>query len=243
MNNTARCYFWKYGGYTLCDDSIIKYCKNRNIDIVEVPYEIDNNSIYDIWAKVIKFVSDDINKHKPKLCFTSNHSLNVAAMSPFMHEYNNIIYIDAHADCNTPQTSPTGNIHGMGLAALCGKGEPKIISSVSHYCKSIQGIGIRDTDNFELQNVDILRLCTFDNIDYNQKSCISFDVDALDPQYYTSCHLNVGNGLSSNALRNFLSKVNLNNIGIIEVSEINRLTDKDEKVLDFILEPIFDRLS
>ncbi len=241
--NRARGYFWKFGGCKTCDRSIIDYCRNRNIDVVEIPYDISAQSIYDVWAKVIKYVADDIKTHQPKLCFTSNHCLNVAVMSPFMDKYNNIIYIDAHADCNTPETSPTGNIHGMGLAALCNKGDERVVSSIPSYCKSIQGIAIRDTDAFELQNVKELRLCTFDDIDYTQKSCVSFDVDALSPEYYTSCHLNVSNGLKPEVLRDFFAKINLDNIGIIEVSEINQLSAQDEKTLDFMFEPLFKQLN
>jgi len=37
-----------------------------------------------------------------------------------------VIWIDAHADFNTEKTSPSGNIHGMPLAALCGLGDPRL---------------------------------------------------------------------------------------------------------------------
>ncbi|RDI96676.1 arginase [Meiothermus sp. QL-1] len=38
-----------------------------------------------------------------------------------------VIWVDAHADFNTPETSPSGNIHGMPLAHLCGLGDPRLV--------------------------------------------------------------------------------------------------------------------
>ena len=39
-----------------------------------------------------------------------------------------VIWVDAHADFNTAETTPSGNIHGMPLAALCGLGDPRLVS-------------------------------------------------------------------------------------------------------------------
>ena len=238
------CYFWKYGGYDICDDSIKEYCNKHRIRIVEIPYEKHSYpEILDEWVNVTKFIQDDIRKNKPILCFSSNHCLNTCVMSDFLGEYNNIVYIDAHADCNTPETSETKNIHGMGLAALCGYGYKPLVDLVPIKCKSIQGIGLRSIDKYELSNVPELELCNFSDIDYTQKSCISFDVDVFDSKYYTSCHLNLEDGLSPDEVRDFFEHIDLDNVGIIEISEINNLTENDEKVLDYVLEPLFLKLN
>ena len=39
-----------------------------------------------------------------------------------------LLWIDAHADLNTPETSPSGNVHGMPLAVLLGKGDPQLLT-------------------------------------------------------------------------------------------------------------------
>lgn len=41
-----------------------------------------------------------------------------------------VLWIDAHADLNTPATSPSGNVHGMPLAHLLGHGDPRLIAAV-----------------------------------------------------------------------------------------------------------------
>ena len=68
-----------------------------------------------------------------------------------------LLWIDAHADINTPETSPSGNVHGMPLAALLGLG-PETLANVYGYAPKIQPentviIGVRDIDAAERDNI------------------------------------------------------------------------------------------
>jgi arginase len=68
-----------------------------------------------------------------------------------------LIWMDAHTDINTPETSPTGNVHGMPLAALLGLG-PEPLASIFGYAPKIAPentvlIGVRDIDLPERQNL------------------------------------------------------------------------------------------
>lgn len=57
-----------------------------------------------------------------------DHSLSVGSIGGVTHdEPAAVIWVDAHGDFNTPQTSLTGNIHGMALAALLGEGYPDLV--------------------------------------------------------------------------------------------------------------------
>jgi arginase len=64
-----------------------------------------------------------------------------------------LIWIDAHGDFNTPETSPSGNIHGMPVAALIGRGHPELVdlghSGPKLRPQEIAMIGIRDLDPAE----------------------------------------------------------------------------------------------
>lgn len=68
-----------------------------------------------------------------------------------------VIWIDAHADLNTPSVSPTGNIHGMPLAALLGEGHPTLVDLGTPGAKlapqRVALIGIRDLDRAEKEAV------------------------------------------------------------------------------------------
>jgi len=68
-----------------------------------------------------------------------------------------LIWIDAHADINTPETSPSGNVHGMPLAALLGLG-PDPLSSLLDFSPKVQPdnvvlVGVRDIDATEKENI------------------------------------------------------------------------------------------
>ncbi len=68
-----------------------------------------------------------------------------------------LIWLDAHSDINTPETSPSGNVHGMPLAALLGLG-PAPLASIFHAQPKISPantvlIGIRDVDTAERENL------------------------------------------------------------------------------------------
>jgi arginase len=114
-----------------------------------------------------------------------------------------VLWLDAHADFNTSQLSPSGNIHGMPVACLCGFG-PRELTSLSGVSptispKMIRQIGIRSVDQGEKRFVHEQGLEVFDmryidewgmrhtmqqalaGMDAETHLHVSFDVDFLDP--------------------------------------------------------------
>ena len=68
-----------------------------------------------------------------------------------------LIWMDAHSDINTPETSPSGNVHGMPVAALLGM-EPAALRDLLGWSPKVQAgntvlIGIRDVDETERENI------------------------------------------------------------------------------------------
>jgi len=68
-----------------------------------------------------------------------------------------LIWIDAHADINTPESSPSGNVHGMPLAAILGLG-PAELADIYNFSPKVQAdncvlVGVRDIDAIEKHNV------------------------------------------------------------------------------------------
>jgi arginase len=84
----------------------------------------------------------------------------VSGVSNFYRKQNQkigVLWIDAHADINTPETSPSGNVHGMPLAALLGLG-PEPLSNLLDYSPKVHRanvvlIGVRDVDATEKENI------------------------------------------------------------------------------------------
>src|SRR5271168_1008694 len=68
-----------------------------------------------------------------------------------------LLWIDAHSDINTPETSPSGNVHGMPLAALMGLG-PAELGNIYGWSPKVEPqnvviIGVRDIDQYEKENI------------------------------------------------------------------------------------------
>jgi arginase len=68
-----------------------------------------------------------------------------------------LVWLDAHSDINTPETSPSGNVHGMPLAALVGLG-PGPLANIFDYSPKIPPencvlVGVRDIDKMEQENI------------------------------------------------------------------------------------------
>lgn len=132
-----------------------------------------------------------------------------------------VIWVDAHTDMNTPESSPSGNVHGMPMAAVLGYGPPSITNillknSKAHVkAENCAFIAIRDVDDTE---VDLVRksgvtVFTMEDVDFlgarevmnrsleiaNQGTKgfhFSFDVDGADPNFAPGVGTPVEGGLS-----------------------------------------------
>jgi arginase len=108
-----------------------------------------------------------------------------------------ILWLDAHADFNTNVLTPSGNIHGMPVACLCGSGPKELIEIGGHVPaispKWIRQIGIRSVDEgemdlevFDMRYIDEMGMrhameLALATMDVNTHLHVSFDVDFLDP--------------------------------------------------------------
>jgi arginase len=130
----------------------------------------------------------------------------ISAVARHCREHNKrlrILWLDAHADFNTNILTPSGNLHGMPVACLCGHGPQELIEIGGHVPaispKWIRQIGIRSVDPGEKRFVHEMDLEVFDmryidemgmrhamelalaTLDVNTHLHVSFDVDFLDP--------------------------------------------------------------
>jgi arginase len=108
---------------------------------------------------VVKTLEDGMTP----LLLGGDHSLAAGSVSGVAHFYRRqghkigVIWIDAHSDINTPETSPSGNVHGMPLAALLGLG-PEPLGNIFGYSPKVSAentvlIGVRDIDAAERENI------------------------------------------------------------------------------------------
>jgi len=125
-------------------------------------------------AKYLKEITATCTKHAESILKTlesgttplvlgGDHSVaagTVAGVAEFYRRQNQkigLIWIDAHSDINTPETSPSGNVHGMPLAALMGLG-PAELSNIFGFSPKVTPenvvlVGVRDIDATEKENI------------------------------------------------------------------------------------------
>jgi arginase len=109
--------------------------------------------------KLAQMVNGAVKAGKFPLVLGGDHSLAVGSVAGVAAAYRErqetigLIWIDAHADMNTPETSPSGNVHGMPLACCIGHGPRELVEilgfSPKVSARNVVLIGIRDVDRRE----------------------------------------------------------------------------------------------
>lgn len=194
-------------GYTVQDIGnvevpIAKMCSITNPKLKYI------DCIIPMSRRVAGAVATSVQGERFPLVLGGDHSLSIGSVrGAARNKKLGVIWIDAHADFNTAETTPSGNIHGMSLAVLAGQGDPSLVQLWDEPLPVIDPtkiaiIGARDLDSGEkvnLQNAGAMVL-GMEQIDrYGMVSMVekaiehvsrdvdgiwlSLDLDALDPQH------------------------------------------------------------
>lgn len=120
----------------------------------------------EVYSKIAAMVGEAYKKGNIPLVLGGDHSLSIGSVSAALTKYGQglgVLWIDAHMDLNTPDTSPSGNLHGMPLAALTrmsNSASPywtKILSEVvpdpGLRLEALAWVGLRDVDDGEIANL------------------------------------------------------------------------------------------
>lgn len=160
-----------------------------------------------------------------------------------------VLWIDAHGDFNTPETSPSGNLHGMPLAALTGRGAPEMVDLVKPGPilgeSDVVVLGLRSLDSGEREllrasNVGVFTMREIDELGIGSVShqalerlqhCrslhISLDIDALDPREAPGVGTPVPGGLTYREAHLLMEIVaSTARVGSVDVVEINPILDE-----------------
>ena len=178
-----------------------------------------------------------------------------------------VLWIDAHGDYNTPETTPSGNLHGMPLAALTGR-EPKSLAPFEeeHYLKpqEVVLLGVRCLDPGEKQNLreDGVHIFTMRDIDelgvgeitrqalahfsrmQIDEIYVSLDMDVMDPQFAPGVGTPVTGGLSyreAHLLMEILSEDG--RVVGLDVVEINPILDIKNRTAEMAVDLISSLLG
>ncbi|MDE2834092.1 MAG: arginase [Bacteroidota bacterium] len=157
-----------------------------------------------------------------------------------------VLWIDAHADFNTMESSPSGNIHGMPLAVLCGRG-PKPLVDVGRPGPKIRPpdavvIALRNVDAPERRMLRSTRLGLFTMRDidemgvaevvrqalarlgHHERIHVSFDADSIDPMFAPGVGTPVQGGLNPREAHLIMELIaddgRLASAGVVEINPI-----------------------
>lgn len=178
-----------------------------------------------------------------------------------------VIWFDAHGDFNTPETTSSGNIHGMPLAASLGRGDERLVSCGGFVAKAkeknVALIGARDLDPeereslrqsrisvFTMQDIDemgmkrVMRQALAAALDGTEGFVLSLDMDALDPLEAPGVGTPVRGGLTYREAH--LAMELLAETGALiamEVVEVNPILDTRNQTAELAVELIASALG
>jgi len=162
------------------------------------------------WNRLVhEAVYEELGAGRLPILLGGDHSLGIGSISAVARRCRQsgrklrVLWLDAHADFNTGELSPSGNLHGMPLACLCGFGPQALVelggAAPSLHPQWIRQIGVRSVDEGEKRFVHELAVEVFDmrfidemgmrqtleqalaGLDRDTHLHVSFDVDFLDP--------------------------------------------------------------
>ncbi len=173
---------------------IVEDAGNIAVAIAEQKKEGDPRAKYlkeitSTCTKEAELVVKTLEAGKVPLVLGGDHSIavgTVAGIAEFYRRQNQkvgLLWIDAHSDINTPDSSPSGNVHGMPLAAIMGLGPPELANIFGFSPKIAPEncvlVGVRDIDAIEKENIHRAGIEVFTMRDIDERGMRAVMEEAL----------------------------------------------------------------
>jgi len=218
-------------------------------------------------------VGDTLNRGSVPLVLGGDHSVAVgttSGVSHFFRERNErigLIWLDAHADMNTPESSPSGNVHGMPLACIVGHGPKELTGLFGFHPKVSPGnvviVGLRDVDQTEKVHVRRFGVHAFTMRDIDERGMrsvmeeairiagngtagfhLSLDMDFVDPKDAPGVGTPVRGGVTYREAHLAMEMIcDSRRMLSMEVVEVNPVIDEFNRTADLAVELIMSGLG
>lgn len=205
-------------------------------------------------------ISESLQDDEYAIFVGGDHSISIGTIPAIATGHSvGVIWVDAHTDMNTPETSPSGNIHGMSVAALLGYG-PDELTKIAGDTPTLQPeqvamVGIRDVDERERQAViasglhvytmrdvdelglsEVARriLAHFAHLDHIH---VSLDLDSCDPRIAPGVGTPVNGGFNyreAHLLMEILA--DSGKVRTVDIVEINPILDDQNQTANIAVE-------
>lgn len=189
------------------------------------------------------------------LVLGGDHSIAIGTLSGLGAAYNKqnlrwgTLWVDAHGDFNTPESTPSGNIHGMSLAIACGYGHPNLVNLYGHFRKldptNVALVGVRDLDALEKKNMRDAGVAVYTMTDVDRLGIaetarrlvaffkarvdrlhVSVDMDVMDPMIAPGVGIPLSGGFSYREVLLLAEELAASGIlGSAELVEVNPVLD------------------
>lgn len=225
------------------------------------------DGVNDFNERLYGQVKEVVEKDFLPITVGGDHSIAIASALASISKQKNmgIIWFDAHGDFNSFQTTMTGNIHGLPLAAITHY-EEKDLSSFhdgKYYAyKNTVIVGARDLDPLEKENIEKCGVTVFTTEDIQRQGVedickkafeiaingtngvhISYDIDLIDCKLAPGVSVPVLNGINEEEAYKIVDQIiqNRDIVKSVDIVEFNPLRDKN-KVTENITKTIFNKL-
>ena len=218
-------------------------------------------------------VEQAAEEEKAPLVMGGDHSIAIGSVAGMAQHFRKkkkrmgLLWIDAHADMNTPQTSPSGNVHGMPLACCVGLG-PEELTTLLGFSPKVQPrnvalVGLRDVDIMERPHVrgSGVRAFTMRDIDERGLRAVmdqalgivtngtagfhaSLDMDYVDPQYAPGVGTPVRGGATYREAHLAMEMIcDSGHMVSMDVVEVNPVIDEVNRTADLAVELVMSALG
>lgn len=213
-------------------------------------------------------VDQILSEEELPLILGGDHSIAIGSVSGVAQHYRSrnekigLIWVDAHADINTPESSPSGNVHGMPLAVLLGMGDGSLVElggfAPKVDCENVCLIGIRNLDVQEKKIVGESGVNAFTMRDIDSRGMaavmeealskalegtagfyLSFDLDGVDPREAPGVGTAVKGGINWREA-NLLAEMVADSKKMIgmEITELNPILDHGNQTAELAVDVI-----
>lgn len=216
--------------------------------------------------RLSKRVEQILDRNATPLVIGGDHSIAIGTITGVANHYRKkgqnigLIWVDAHADMNTPETSPTGNIHGMPLSTILGMGAAPLVHlggfSPKVRPENVALIGIRDLDEPEKEIVRTSGIRAFTMRDVDELGMarvmrealaavtngtagfhLSFDLDGLDPEIAPGVGTPVRGGIGFREAHLLMEMIaDSGRMVSIEATELNPILDTKNRTGELMVE-------
>jgi arginase len=222
---------------------------------------------------VAEMVDHVLGAGKFPLVLGGDHSIAVGTVSGASRHFHRrgerlgLIWIDAHTDMNTPESSPSGNVHGMPLACCIGEG-PKELTGIFGYSPKVDPanvalVGIRSVDGQERETVQHSGVRAFTMRDIDERGMrsvfeeairvagagtagihVSLDMDVVDPQEAPGVGTPVQGGITYREAHLAMEMLgDSGRVVSLEVVEVNPVIDEANRTAILAVELVMSAMG